>query len=393
MISNKDQLKEIADQGLYRKRKIVSGPSNVETVIDGKKCLTFCSNDYLGLANDSDVKHAFVAAAKKYGVGSGSAHLVTGHTEEHHKLEEELADFFGRERALVYSTGYMANLGIISCLTGRGDVIFEDKLNHASLLDGAKLSDAKLLRYSHVSMEHLEKRYEKYLLNEDKEKIGRKLIVTDGVFSMDGDIAPLDKMSKYAHHNNAVLMVDDAHGIGVLGANGRGTIEHYGLGEPDVPVLMGTLGKSFGTFGSFVVGSNDLVEMLIQKSRTYIFTTAMPAAIAAATRVSLRKVLTENWRREQIYDLIAYFNGCAKQIGLETSDSITPIQPLIIGDPERAVEISNRLAKKGVVVSAIRPPTVPRGTSRLRVTFSAQHAFDHVDRLIETLKTELMDKE
>jgi 8-amino-7-oxononanoate synthase len=370
-------LDDIARQGLYRSRRVIASPQSINLDIDGRNVVNFCSNDYLGLANHSGVVNAFKAGVDRYGVGSGSAHLVCGHSAAHHVLEEELAAFTGRDRALLFSTGYMANIGVISALLGRGDAVFEDRLNHASLLDGGLLSGARFKRYAHADVVNLG-------ANLDKAQ-GNKLIVTDGVFSMDGDFAPMDELAVTAKNHNAWLMVDDAHGLGVIGEQGGGILEHFGLSQQDVPVLMGTLGKGLGTFGAFVAGPDLLIETLIQKARTYIYTTAMPAAVAEATRVSLKIAIEENWRRDKLKQLSERFRLGAEQLGLQVMPSASAIQPILIGDSQSAVDISNALLNAGFLVSAIRPPTVPQGSARLRVTFSALHQEQHVDRLLDAL--------
>jgi 8-amino-7-oxononanoate synthase len=384
----RDNLEVLAAQGLYRSRRVIASLQGINLQIDGKNIINFCSNDYLGLANHPDIASAFKTAVDQYGVGSGSAHLICGHSAAHHALEEELAAFTGRDRALLFSTGYMANIGVISALLGRGDAVFEDRLNHASLLDGGLLSGARFKRYAHADIENLKVHLRK--------ATGNKLIVTDGVFSMDGDFAPLKTLSETAKASDAWLMVDDAHGLGVIGERGGGLLEYYGLNEDDVPVLMGTLGKGFGTFGAFVAGSDTLIETLIQKARTYIYTTALPAAVAEATRASLKIVIAENWRRDKLKKLADRFRLGTAQLGLQLinpiqDESLNPtditsvIQPIIIGASQRAVDISNALLNTGLLVSAIRPPTVPQGSARLRVTFSALHEEQHVDRLLVAL--------
>ncbi len=381
-------LKAIADAGLYRSRRVIASPQGVNLQIDGCNVVNFCSNDYLGLANHPEVVSAFKSAVDNYGVGSGSAHLICGHSAAHHALEEELAAFTGRDRALLFSTGYMANIGVMSALLGRGDAVFEDRLNHASLLDGGLMSGARFKRYAHADVENLTVHL--------KKATGNKLIVTDGVFSMDGDFAPLKALSVTAKTSDAWLMVDDAHGLGVIGEHGGGLLEYFGLSQEDVPVLMGTLGKGFGTFGAFVAGSDALIETLIQKARTYIYTTALPAAVAEATRASLKIVIAENWRRDKLKMLADRFRLGAGQSGLRLispicAESLSPnhitsaIQPIIIGDSQRAVDISNDLLNAGFLVSAIRPPTVPKGSARLRVTFSALHEEYQVDQLLDAL--------
>ncbi len=362
-----NQLFALKSQGLYRSRRIIDD----ETVVN------FCSNDYLGLAKNETVVMAFKNAVDIYGVGSGSAHLICGHSKAHHLLEEELAEFTQRERALLFSTGYMANVGTINALAGKGDYVFEDKLNHASLLDGGLSSGATFKRYSHADVTRLEQ-----LLNNSS---GQKLVVTDGVFSMDGDVAPLLKLVNLTQKNSALLMVDDAHGFGVLGKTGGGLIEQLNLNANDVPILMGTLGKAFGTFGAFIAGSETLIETLIQTARTYIYTTALPPAIAEATRASLKIIIQETWRREKLQSLITQFKTGAAQLNLPLMPSDSPIQPMLIGDSFHATKMSEQLLEAGFLVSAIRPPTVPKNKARLRITFSASHKSEDVSRLLETL--------
>ncbi|MGE5154291.1 MAG: aminotransferase class I/II-fold pyridoxal phosphate-dependent enzyme, partial [Bdellovibrio bacteriovorus] len=308
----------------------------------------------------------------------GAAHLVNGHGAAHEALEEELADFTGRPRALLFSTGYMANLGVISALAGRGDRVCEDRLNHASLLDGALLSGARLHRFPHGDSGALARRAAEQ---------PPRLIATDGVFSMDGDLAPLPALAQVARATGAWLLVDDAHGLGVLGREGRGTLDHLDLDTDQVPILMGTLGKAFGTFGAFVAGSEALIETLIQRARSYIYTTATPPALAEATRASLAIARREDWRRERLQSLIARLRGGAAQLGLPLADSQTPIQPLMAGSTGRALAWGQALESAGILVTPIRPPTVPEGTARLRITLSAAHQEADVDRLLDALAT------
>jgi 8-amino-7-oxononanoate synthase len=329
--------------------------------VDGRRVLAFCSNDYLGLAADPRVRAAFVHGVETYGTGSGAA----------------LAAFTGRPRALLFSTGYMANVGVIGALVGRGDTVFEDRLNHASLIDGGLLSGARFRRYPHVDAVSLAAQL--------AGGRGEKLVTTDSVFSMDGDLAPLPGLAEVCREHGAWLMVDDAHGLGVLGKEGRGSLAHFGLGLADVPVLVGTLGKAFGTSGAFVAGSEALIETLIQSARSYIYTTATPPAVAEATRESLRIGAAEEWRRDKLAVLVHRFREGAAQLGLPLTASQTPIQPVVAGDAGRALAWSRALALQGIVVTAIRPPTVPEGSARLRVTFSALHEEKHVDRLLDAL--------
>ncbi len=373
-----DELASIQTSNLYRQRQILNSPQGIEIESAGKRYLNFSSNDYLGLANHPDLVVAFRAAVNRYGVGSGSAHLVCGHSAAHHALEEELADWVGRERALLFSTGYMANLGVISALLRKTDAVFEDRLNHASLLDGGLLSGARFQRFHHADCNDLQRRL-------DQSTAHRKLIVTDGVFSMDGDVAPLQTLSTCAQQTNAWLMVDDAHGIGVLGAKGQGSLQVAGLNQSQAPVLMATLGKALGIFGAFVAGSEELIEFLIQRARTYIYTTAMPAAVAEATRTSVRLVQADDWRRQKLVDLVLRFQQGLTQLGIQPVASTTPIQPILLGDSQRAMQVSDGLKQRGIWVTAIRPPTVAKGTARLRVTFSASHQDTHVDRLLDAL--------
>ncbi len=364
---------------LYRRRQVIDGPQGASVRIEGREYLSFCSNDYLGLANHPDVVAAFHRGLDAYGAGSGAAHLVTGHTRAHHELEEDLAGFVRRPRALLFSTGYMANLGAIAALLGRGDRVFQDYTNHASLLDGARLSGARLVRYRHADAGDLEQRLS---TAPDSEY----LVATDGVFSMDGDIAPLRQLAEVAQRHAAWLMVDDAHGLGVTGPQGRGSVVAAGLDSTQVPVLRGTLGKAFGTFGAFVAGSEELIETLIQQARTWIYTTATPAAVAVATRAALRRVVGDEWRRVHLRGLVDRFRAGAAQLGLALCDSPTPIQPLIVGRAGAALRLSDALREQGILITAIRPPTVAEGTARLRITFSAAHTEAQVDRLLEALE-------
>jgi 8-amino-7-oxononanoate synthase len=378
----RQRLDDLAARGLYRHRRVVGRPRPgaraVDAIVDGCECLTFCSNDYLGLAQHPLLTEAFVRAARTHGVGSGASHLITGHHREHRELEEALATFTGRPRALLFSTGYMANLGIASALLSPADAVFEDQLNHASLLDAGRLRGARFHRYPHGDAAELDGQ-----LRDDR--AGVALVMTDGVFSMDGDVAPLSDLASSCARHHAWLVVDDAHGLGVLGATGRGSLEHCGLRASDVPVLMGTLGKAFGVFGAFVAGSEDLVELLIQRARTYIYTTALPPAVAAAARAALGVATAEPWRRERVLAHAALFRTLAAGAGITVGASATPIQPVLLGDPRAAVAASEALLERGLLVTAIRPPTVPAGTSRLRVTFSAEHTTGEVERLVETL--------
>jgi len=373
------QLKERKQNSLYRSRRVIDSAQDVELSVNGKQLLNFCSNDYLGLANHPEVISAFKNGVDQYGVGSGSAHLVTGHLSVHHELEQQLADFVNRPRALLFSTGYMANLGVVSALVSKNDCIFGDKLNHASLIDAGQLSAAHFKRYFHNDASNLDKKLS------DSTESDFNLIVSDGVFSMDGDVVALDNIITIANKNNATILIDDAHGLGITGKTGRGTLEQFNATIDDVPILMATLGKAFGTFGAFIAGSETLIETLIQQARSYIYTTALPPAVASATLASLKIIRNEQWRREQLHNRIAQFKAGAKQLGLNLMPSNTAIQPLLIGSSELAMSISQSLEAQGILISAIRPPTVPKNMARLRITFSANHTKEHIDKLLSAL--------
>jgi len=365
-----------------RRRRVIErvaggGTEGARVIVEGRALVDFSSNDYLGLARHPQVIAALAPAAAAFGAGSGAAHLVSGHSAHHHALEEELAAFTGRERALLFSTGYMANLGTIGAFAGRGETVLEDRLNHASLLDGARLSGARLLRYAHGDAAAAQR-----LLAERGDVA---LLATDGVFSMDGDLAPLAALAAPCERARAWLLVDDAHGLGVLGPGGRGSVAAAQLDAAAVPLLVGTLGKAFGTFGAFVAGGRDTIEFLLQQARTYVYTTALPPAVAAATRVALRLAAAEEWRRARLLELVARFRAAAAAAGLALTASPTPIQPLIVGAPATALHLSAALAERGFWVTAIRPPTVPDGTARLRITLSALHRDVEVDALVDAL--------
>ena len=368
-------LDKLQAKHLLRTRSTRSSAQQIEPVIDGRKVLSFCSNDYLGLANHPGIIERYVQAAREHGVGSGASHLITGHHRSHQALEEELAEFMGCERALLFSTGYMANLGVVSALAGRTSAVFEDRLNHASLIDAAMLTRGRLERYGHLDMAELQ-----HKLAAASER--SRLIASDGVFSMDGTVTPVDALQELASVHDAWLVIDDAHGIGVVGEHGKGCTE--GRLAQDI-VVVGTLGKAFGTFGAFATGPRDVIDWCLQRARSYVYTTALPPSLAEAARAALQLVREESWRREKLQALVTYFRKCADQTGLPVTPSATPIQPLILGSPLTALEASRSLLDEGILVPAIRPPTVARHQARLRVTFSAVHTETHVDRLIEAL--------
>jgi len=372
-------LQQRKQANLFRATHVVQSPQGPHLTVDGQDYLAFCSNDYLGLANHPKVIEAFKSAADKYGVGSGAAHLVNGHFELHEKLEYELAQWTGRESALLFSTGYMANMGVIASLTNKDDAVFEDKWNHASLLDGGLLSGARFQRYLHNDLDNLESKLK-------KSEARRKLVVTDGVFSMDGDKADLTALSTLAEQHDAWVMVDDAHGMAALGATGAGLCQEQCVNQNQIQILMGTLGKGFGTAGAFVAGSKELIEYLTNFARPYIYTTAMPPAISAATLASLDIIKNEPQRRDHLNTLIQYFRNEVAGLGLTLMDSATAIQPILVGDAEKALAMSHALREKGLMVTAIRPPTVPKDTARLRVTLSASHTVSDIDQLISGLQ-------
>jgi 8-amino-7-oxononanoate synthase len=369
------------ESGLYRRLRTVErtdsdDPNRLR--IDGKDCVAFCGNDYLSLRTHPVVIDACKRGAEAFGVGSGASQLISGHTAEHRRLEEELADFLGRPRVVLFSSGYLANLGAVGTLMDRHDTVFEDRLNHASLLDAARLSGARLKRYRHRDAGALAER----LAGTAR---GKRLVASDGVFSMDGDIARLPELAKQCARHDAWLMVDDAHGFGVLGSGGRGTVEHFGLVASDVPVLMVTFGKALGSAGAAVAGAADLIDMLIQHARTCIYTTALPPPVVAAARAALAIVRDDPAPRQCLHANVARFRAAASQNSLPVCDSETPIQPLLIGDNRRTARIGDFLIEHGYWVGAIRPPTVPDGTARLRITLSSAHRPEQIDGLIDTL--------
>lgn len=370
-------LAERRASGLYRQRLTLESAQGPRVRVAGRDLLNFCSNDYLGLASHPRVVESLRRAATEYGVGSGASHLVCGHSTPHHALEEALADFTGRPRALLFGSGYAANTGTLTALLEPGDTVLQDRLNHASLLDGGLHSGARLQRFAHNDLEALER------------KLGRAdgaaLVVVDGVYSMDGDVAPLGPLAALARERQAWLMVDDAHGLGVLGDTGAGSTEAAGLSADEVPVLMATLGKALGTAGAFVAGSEDLIEFLLQRARNYVYSTALPPAVAAAGLTALELVQSDAWRRDHLRALVKRFRHGAAQLGLPLAAVDGPIQPLVVGEPELATGLSQALRQQGVLVGAIRPPTVPAGSSRLRVTLSAGHSEAQVDRLLDAL--------
>lgn len=372
------KLKLRKQQNLFRKRNTLATRQGPMIKIAGHHLINFCSNDYLGLANHPQVISAFKACADQFGVGSGASSLVCGRSDLHQRLEEKLAYKTGREAALIFPSGYMANMAVATTFAGRKDDVFLDRLAHASLVDAARLSGAKLHRYHHADHEALALALRNSSVNE-------KLVLTDTVFSMDGDKAPIRELITVCKQNDAVLAVDDAHGFAVLGKSGGGLLEEKDIPVEDVPILVATFGKALGTAGAFIAADKVVIEMLIQFARTYIYTTALAPALAGATLASLEVLEKEAWRRETLSALIKHFCNGASALGLNILSSDTAIQPLMIGDSENAVRISDKLFDAGFLISAIRPPTVPEGSARLRITLTAAHTEEQVDRLLETL--------
>jgi 8-amino-7-oxononanoate synthase len=376
-----DELKDLEASGLHRRRRVLESAQGVRIVVDGQEYLSFCSNDYLGLASHPALIGAAQSAAARYGVGAGASHLVSGHSVLHHELEAALAAFTGLPSALLFSTGYMANLGIVTALAGRDDEVFADKLNHASLNDAVLLSRAKFTRYPHLDLVVLEKR-----LAASRAK--RKLVVTDAVFSMDGDMAPVPELLALCERHDALLVLDDAHGFGVLGRTGRGVLEHFSLPltpHPSRIVYMATLGKAAGVFGAFVAGPVELTDYLVQRARSYIYTTATPPLLSAALAASLQLIEGEAWRRDRLRELIAGLRQGLKLRRWRLMDSTTPIQPVIIGANQETLAVSEALRERGIWVPAIRPPTVPKGEARLRISLSAAHTIEDVAQLAAML--------
>jgi len=360
------KLTELKQNHLYRSRKVSENAQGTQLIVNGKSVLNFCSNDYLSLANHAQVKEALKQGVDKYGVGSGASHLVSGHSSAHHDLEEALADYTGQDRALLFSTGYTANLGIFSALKDELDWVLQDKLNHASLIDGNQLIGLPIQRYLHNDIASLKRKIAK--------QTGAGMIVTDTVFSMDGDRANIDDLQKIANFSNAILMQDDAHGFGVF--------------KPNIPqnsIYMATLGKAAGTMGAFVAGNEDFIEFLIQKSRPYIYTTAMSPAICVATLKSL-ELIKKGEQKAKLRANIDFFRNFSTALGLPIEASNSAIQPLIIGESEKALKISQTLFNQGFYVSAIRPPTVPKNTARLRITLSADHTQSQIEQLLNKIK-------
>jgi len=371
------ELAEIESQDLRRTRRLLESPQGARVTVDGRDYVAFCSNDYLGLASHPRLIEAARQGAARYGVGAGASHLILGHATPHKELEDRLAAFVGLPRALLFSAGYLANIGAVTALVGRDDAVFADRLNHASLNDAVLLSRAAFKRYPHLDLAALER-----LLSGSTAR--RRLIVTDAVFSMDGDIAPVPELVALAERYDAWLLLDDAHGFGVLGAEGRGTLAHFDISSPRM-IYMATLGKAAGVAGAFVAGEAEVVETLVQRARPYIYTTATPPLLAHALLESLELIRREEWRRDRLRELVRQLRASLRLARWRLAPSDTAIQPLIIGANAEAVAVAEALARGGLLVPAIRPPTVPGGTARLRISLSAAHVPDEVERLAAAL--------
>jgi 8-amino-7-oxononanoate synthase len=372
------QLEELARAGLARRRRVVESADGPHLTVEGRRYLAFCSNDYLGLAHDPRLIDAACRGAERYGVGAGASALISGHTEAHEALEARLARFVRLPRALHFGAGYLANLGLVAALAGRGGTVFSDELNHACLIDGARLSRAEVRVYPHVDFSALARMLQRC-------ETPGKLVATDAVFSMDGDLAPLPELLALCERHDAWLVVDDAHGFGVLGEGGRGALAHFGVASPRI-AYMGTLGKAAGVHGAFVAGEEALIEWLVQRARTYIFTTASPPLLACALMASLELMEKEEARRIHLRALIGRLKQGLEDLPWRLRASDTPIQPLIVGDNRAALDLAEGLRSRGIWVPAIRPPTVPAGTARLRIALSAAHSVEHVDELATALR-------
>jgi 8-amino-7-oxononanoate synthase len=370
-------LDQRAQLGLLRRRRLLQTPQSPHIVVDGKPYLAFCSNDYLGLASHAELVAALQQGAAQHGAGAAAAHLVSGHTQVHEQLETALATFVAKPAALLFSTGYMANLGVVQALVGKGDTVYADKLNHASLNDAMLLSRAAVQRYRHNDIAQLAQQLA-------SAGSGRKLIITDAVFSMDGDLAPLAALLALCEQHDAWLLVDDAHGFGVLGEHGQGSLSHCGIASERI-IYMATLGKAAGVFGAFVAAEPVVIDTLVNHARSYVYTTAAPPALASATLASLRLIAQGEERRAQLQRLIAQLRSGLHGLPWQLMPSATAIQPLLIGENQAALDLSAALSERGIWVAAIRPPTVPEGTARLRITLSAAHTAADVTRLIEAL--------
>ena len=379
-----DELYDLERKHLRRRLRTVSSPNDPVITLEGQSVIQFASNNYLGLANHPTIKKAATDAIHHYGVGSGASRLISGTQTPHLQLESTLATFKGTEAALTFGTGYNTNIGIISTLVGSQDRILADRLCHASLIDGCRISQASLRVFHHNDTKHLTQLLSK------KNKKQKTLILTEGVFSMDGDIAPLSELVRLAAEFEATLLVDDAHGTGVMGATGRGTIEHCDI-DPHALIQMGTFSKALGTIGGYVVGSTSLIDYLINTSRSFIYTTAPPPSMAAATQAAITMVQSDPARRARLWKNRDHVIQGLKAMGLQLSDTQSPILPIILNDPQQALAMTTKLLDHGIYVPAIRPPTVPKGTSRLRMTITSEHTPEHIETALHAMNQVLKE--
>ncbi len=368
----REDIRELKKKGLYRELRTVEGEQDCSVVVDGKRVLMFSSNNYLGLANHPELKKASMGATLRYGTGSGASRLISGNMEIHRALEKEIAMFKGTDKALLFSSGYHANIGAISALVGEGDVILSDELNHASIVDGCRLGRRKVRIYKHADMNSLEESLRR------SSRFRKRLIVTDSVFSMDGDIAPLPDIVDLAQKYSALVMVDEAHGTGVLGERGKGAIEYFGL-EGRVDIQMGTLGKALGSFGAFIAGSGDLIHYLLNKARSLLYTTALPPSVCGSALAALKILGEKPDLVSQLKSNANYFKRGMRDLGFSIPESETPILPLVLRDPFLTMNMAQSLFDEGIYVQGIRPPSVPVGTSRLRITLMATHTKEQLD--------------
>lgn len=375
------QLQARLDNGLYRSCQVMQGQQGRMLNANGRSYLNFSSNDYLGLASHPAVIEAWQKGAKLYGVGSGGSYLVTGYNQAHRDLTEQLKAWLGVPALALFSSGYCANQAIIKLLLGKNDLLFQDKLNHASLIEAGRLSECKMLRFKHNDSAHLQK-----ILNKQKLKEGNKLIISEGVFSMDGDCAPIQDLVQYAKQSNAWLMIDDAHGIGVVGENGQGSVVAAGLQNSDLQIYMGTFGKALGVGGAFVAGSQKLIDYLTNFSKPYIYSTGLPPAMVYSISQAAKMAETEHWRRNKLHNLINYFKTSAVDNGICVTNSNSAIQPIMIGDTKKTVVLAERLKKLGFWTTPIRPPTVPANSARLRITLTASHQISDIKGLINAIR-------
>ena len=376
----KKKLKDLKLANNYRIRKVKDSGNSHIFVHKNKEYLSFASNDYLSLSNDKRIINAAKKSLDNHGYSTSSSALISGYTKSHMKLEEEISDFLGQEKTLLFSTGYQANLGVIKSLVNRNDTILSDKLNHASLIDGSIISRASFKRYRHNDFKDLEN-----LLLKSKAKTN--LVISDSLFSMDGDIADLKKINKIVQNHESLFLIDEAHALGVYGNEGRGFVNKYSLNKKSNIFVTGTFGKSIGTFGAFTSGQKDSVEYVMQKARSYIYSTSLPVNAVEATRESLKIIQKENWRREKLFSLVNYFRKNISESGFNALDSRSQIQAILIGSSKNAIYVSEQLLKNKIYIPAIRPPTVEEGKSRLRVSITTDHEESDIDHLINILHT------